>query len=591
MSAITPSIPPGLYLTAQNVTFEFGPEVTGVMQSTGGVPPSISKYIAYDGRNPPKPFIAVTEDGRGRVVYDGGFPKFYNATWNNATTFEGLITAAKYLYNAIHWVANPEKVAAGNKKILVMDDSVAANSYGLIRTSTTHSFNNNLTKIIQLAGFVPTILPYSSMGSAWRTLAQLEEYAAVIFLGTAHSTQTAALTITTAFVNNLVTYRENGNGLILITDGGATLSSATQASTTNYIGFTRNINRIAARFGAYFSGDLNKVTTTVGHLRQNYGDHPLFNNIADSESVPAGGSESDIVVDPASPKPVESFQPITLNASGDTQINLLVTLADGSVVTARYLYSVGASNYLMVNNSSTLAQLQTNKDRVLNLTVGISSSAAGTVWGEILRNGKRIGEFTANSGNTTTTLYAGALTTAAKGDTVVVRVVVPTVFEKQLTVDSFDNFDVNAIVTEAAAVSKVGIVGGNWGSALIDFMKKTTAESTIVDISPDVSKAVNQAKIRNYALGRFKYKGSPFTANISDNLTMLNMRTAGINSPNNKHYIDAETGAVYAYLNGAIRLMTGTTAIDLYPGEMNFVDEVTSQRWTMNSNGIFAKTS
>lgn len=49
-----------------------------VAYTLNGLPPALSEYIAYDTLTPANPFIAVTQDGAGNVVYDGGFPKLYN---------------------------------------------------------------------------------------------------------------------------------------------------------------------------------------------------------------------------------------------------------------------------------------------------------------------------------------------------------------------------------------------------------------------------------------------------------------------------------------------------------------------------------
>ena len=68
--------PPGYYLEPVNVNITFSNKVQEVLFSLNGAPPSISKYIAYDTSVPPVPFIAVTQDGRGNVTYDGGFLSF-----------------------------------------------------------------------------------------------------------------------------------------------------------------------------------------------------------------------------------------------------------------------------------------------------------------------------------------------------------------------------------------------------------------------------------------------------------------------------------------------------------------------------------
>lgn len=103
MATITPSIEPGSYLGAKTVSLSFDPNLVQAEVTVNAAPPSISKYIAYDDLVPPKPFIAVTEDDNtGRVVYDGGAPKFWNANNpSNAASFFELSPAGKYLYNAL----------------------------------------------------------------------------------------------------------------------------------------------------------------------------------------------------------------------------------------------------------------------------------------------------------------------------------------------------------------------------------------------------------------------------------------------------------------------------------------------------------
>lgn len=81
MANVSVDVQPGHYLNSVSPTVTFGDNVKEVSINLNGTPPSISKYIAYDTLVPPNPFIAVTQDGTGNVVYDGGFPKFYN---NNA---------------------------------------------------------------------------------------------------------------------------------------------------------------------------------------------------------------------------------------------------------------------------------------------------------------------------------------------------------------------------------------------------------------------------------------------------------------------------------------------------------------------------
>lgn len=129
MATITPSVAPGSYLDHQTIKFNFSAGVMETALTKGNIPPSISKYIAYDTLSPPNPFIAVTQDGRGNVVYDGGFPKFYNGTvpTPTPTTFAAMPAGHKFLYNAVNWVANASKVASGNKKVLILGDKDNSN--------------------------------------------------------------------------------------------------------------------------------------------------------------------------------------------------------------------------------------------------------------------------------------------------------------------------------------------------------------------------------------------------------------------------------------------------------------------------------
>lgn len=95
-----------------NLLLPNGEVLERVSYNVNGLYPALSEYIAYDTLTPPNPFIAVTQDGLGRVVYDGGFPKFYNQELPGTyTNFAQLPPQFKYLHNAINWVLNLIKTA------------------------------------------------------------------------------------------------------------------------------------------------------------------------------------------------------------------------------------------------------------------------------------------------------------------------------------------------------------------------------------------------------------------------------------------------------------------------------------------------
>ncbi|WP_208116751.1 hypothetical protein, partial [Burkholderia pseudomallei] len=128
---ISVSLPPGHYPTFQSTNLLTTAETAFVVWTSNGIRPAISEYIAYDTLTPPNPFLAVTQDGLGRVTYDGGFPKFYNNSWNvystPPTTFAQLNGSHKFLHNAINWTANPAKA----KKVLIIGDSAIDETYSV----------------------------------------------------------------------------------------------------------------------------------------------------------------------------------------------------------------------------------------------------------------------------------------------------------------------------------------------------------------------------------------------------------------------------------------------------------------------------
>ena len=416
MALFTPSPQPGAYLDAQTINFTFTPEVTGVMFSRTEAPPSISKYIAYDTLNPPNPFIAVTEDGRGRVVYDGGFPKIYNNQYPGAfpTTFAGLNGAFKYMHNALKWIANPAKTAIGNNKILVLGDDIAINNYP-VKSYSASGFRKSIEGICSVAGFIPTIKDRSDYNDTLNpTLAELEQYAAVWFFSTAYDN---IARLTAGAINDLVAFRQGGGGILVITDHGNVLDNIDHAISSSS-GFFLNANALITRFGAYFTGDYNRVPVNVGFLRSNYGDHPLYNGMGNDESIAAGGSESKVVVTVSPILNPQSLPPMVVDQPGINIINVLAITATGEIETAKYVYVLqgGELLYMDCRNPET-GLVETNGGFVYSpnfdylpqgaMELRVNAQDIGTVRGDILLNGKKIGFFQNAAGVTRVVWYAG----------------------------------------------------------------------------------------------------------------------------------------------------------------------------------------
>ena len=328
-SVVTVDVVPGYYLENQTINVSFGPNVREVAINKNGRPPSISKHIAYDTLNPPNPFISVTEDGRGRVVYDGGFPKLYDNRGHGVNS-----TQIKYIVNVLDWVSDPARVAASGKGILFLGDRISG-SYRIDVRGGSH-FRNTIDTIIQAGGYSGSTVKVSSNYPGNRLdarFSELNQYAAVFIFST------AGPLITQDSVDDLVRYRESGGGIFVITDHGPFLNSLESAITSSS-GFFHTANAIVTRFGAWFSGDYNRTSVNVGFLRRTYGDHPLYNGLSDSESILAGGSESRIFVTSDSTTPPNQAPRQYTTEDGVTTINVMAVLDDGSMVPRTFEYHV-----------------------------------------------------------------------------------------------------------------------------------------------------------------------------------------------------------------------------------------------------------
>ena len=238
-------------------------------------------------------------DPGGRLVFDGGFPKFYNSTWNSIKA--PIISGAKsiydpsipaqfpYFYNAINHV---EREEASNKKLLYINDAPGGNY-------TAHVFHQTVGDIARLAGFTPqsigseTAATHSSFlqtlhttRSSWSTY--LSQYDVIVWLGTNY---TVGAYIPDAMIQGLLDYFDRGGGLFVITDHNVFHNCVNQFLPYYGVKFTNNLNRTAGK-------DAYKISSILAN--QNYiptGYHPLFANIDPNGFIAAGASEGEIVYD------------------------------------------------------------------------------------------------------------------------------------------------------------------------------------------------------------------------------------------------------------------------------------------------------
>jgi len=408
MAVFTPDKEPRYYSTTQTINWTANPSVRQVASSINSLPPAISEYIAYDTLNPPNPFLAVTQDGKGNVVYDGGFPKFYNTNGplSTDTTFGDLNGSFKFLYNALNFTANPEKVAAGNKKVLAFGDAILGQSYSLKGTNAS-DFRTSFERLCNIAGFTLTIKDRDDWGGTLTpTFAELDQYACIIVMASVATDNFDV--ITNSSVQDIVTYREQGNGMILITDHGPVLSGM-DAAMLPHTGFFTLVNRIAVNFGAYFTDDYDRTPVNVGFLRSTYGDHPLYSGMADAEDIWAGGSESRVVVTEVTTYSPTSIPPTDLTIPGKHEVNFLGLMDDGSVVTERYAFTVVDGEFIYpgrLDRTVPTARGLTTFRGIGDIRIENLDAELGTLFGRIYVDGVFAGTFQTNQTDGTTYQWA-----------------------------------------------------------------------------------------------------------------------------------------------------------------------------------------
>ncbi|WDS62179.1 virion structural protein [Pseudomonas phage D6] len=387
MAEIITSIDPGQYMGAQTLTVTFPANTRKVIITRDDRSPVLTEILAYDrgyllpipsnpnpaiGEGPivDRPFLAVTQDGRGNVIYDGGFPKFYNSHIASAnggqwpatlpTTLAGLAPACRYLLNALSFIANPRKVAQGNRKILFLNNTVRTLQYNILKSyyhpdplqnnAGGDGFRDTFDAVCNIGGWIPTYIDCTSNGNTQLTvsLATMEQYAAVVYLASNGGSGPSTSTIAESTASAISQYRNAGSGVAIITDHCSDNYTNLADAIARGGVFGHDATKVAKYFGAYFSGDVARSPVQVGEIRRQIGDpgppedHPLLAGMADTDYIFAGGSESLIVPELYPNDQVSPDQPWTLSmpTAGTYRANILVQLDDGTILTRPLKYII-----------------------------------------------------------------------------------------------------------------------------------------------------------------------------------------------------------------------------------------------------------
>src|SRR5690606_15182963 len=92
--------PSAYYEDPVDVTITVPQNCVKAIITTDGTPPGIVSTVAASNKwNPPVPYLQTVQDGRGFLVLDGAFPRWYNTNWAGATSYSALSAEHKLMAN------------------------------------------------------------------------------------------------------------------------------------------------------------------------------------------------------------------------------------------------------------------------------------------------------------------------------------------------------------------------------------------------------------------------------------------------------------------------------------------------------------
>jgi hypothetical protein len=413
-----------------------------------------------------------------------------------------LTGSFKYLFNCLRFIANPAKVAAGNKKILFIGDQAGEGINYSIKNTDMYGFAVSINRICAAAGFIPTIKDHTDYGGTIATnLAELNQYCAVVVFSTAYDISNVAR-ITPGSVTDFATYRAQGNGIALITDHGSNVQTdIAQVTGPLGAGFYGTANRIAVQFGAFFTGNYDRFPVNVGFLRSTYGDHPLYDGLDNDESIIAGGSESKVIVTTAT-LIAPGAMPNTTVGTGANKIYFLLKMADGSIQTYTFVYNVATGEIIEFKDAqgNNLTSVDVGWNFRAKPVVKLIGAGLGSLAGSIYRNGIKVGEVSYDETNGSNELwYSGEAVRVNHGDTIRAAIESPFTYSRTLNVNRIqpDINDLNALA------NVVGLIAPSApGTYRVRAVEKAMAEvGAFYPMVYSPAHAKNIYQLRNYMEG------------------------------------------------------------------------------------------
>lgn len=239
------------------------------------------------------PFISVVDNvGGGRLIFDGGFPKYYNNQWTSVDpkTVDDLPDQFKFMYNVVNWISETHR--SRGKVLFYGDKSMDTLNYNVKYTGAA-DFGVGIPNAIEMTGLTPVVKNFLDYGGEHCTdkkaeisLSEMNQYASIVMMSSDHSLCT---TFSEETSNNFTTYVNNGGGVYIITDHSV---------------FQTGGNQILRKFGSEFYGTIDrtqghnayKLSTIWSNLENTEydKDHALWSNFESTDYIPAGFSEGNV---------------------------------------------------------------------------------------------------------------------------------------------------------------------------------------------------------------------------------------------------------------------------------------------------------
>lgn len=296
------------------------------------------QYLAYDEYE--NPFISITESAEKklRVVYDGGFPKYFNSR-NDANSLQFLKNCVSYCH----------QLTSRPSRILVLGDS---NSNYPVDSEGNTGFKTTMLNTATDLGYDIDIMTINQFQGGSPTAAHFSNYAMMFYWSTANN----SAQVNEACAESIYQAALSGLGVVIITDHSEYQYSA---------------NAIAAKFNSQFYGSVDRSPVSVEDLKESYGDHILWENI--NGSLYAGESEGNIRNTPVG-NFLESSGEVTFDI-GDRCKDIPIKIFGNDEITGSKIFHVDLYDKSHGEYSCQSSTIIISDDDILEC--GASSSAGG----------------------------------------------------------------------------------------------------------------------------------------------------------------------------------------------------------------------